>query len=113
MSNPLAEHPLQYWLVISGLSLLAWVLGYIDKGNQKSVTMPRWVLLLLGIKNQPKVGIRRLYEQLFGLLMFAWGTLVTIFVPFPEQRTLLVTLGMVTLGIGLGVITIALMILKP
>ncbi len=69
------------WLAISFIGVVGWLLGYITRGDpSRMISVPRWILLLCGIRHETQIDHKKMSAQLFSFCLIMWSTILTIFV---------------------------------
>ncbi len=109
MTEATSSENLVFWLAAAFLSAMLWGAGFIA-ANQPShfVTVPRWILILCGIRQGKQADYRKLEVQMFGIVLFVWSTILTILVQSQKHRNDLFAWGFLVGIIGVVLLDIVL-----
>jgi hypothetical protein len=104
LSDLFVSEAFSYWLVSAGSGVIMWVLGYLygNRLQPRSICLPRWLLLLCGIRHGWQINYHRFAVQLFGLLVFVWATVAVLIARSREERINLFVYGFLSLFIMVG-----------
>lgn len=73
-------------MLMVGVGILFWIMGYVEFSKQRPISLPKWVLLICGKGNRQFVYLRPFALQMLGLISCVWALVLVIFVSSHEQR---------------------------
>lgn len=81
------------WVLMGGVGILFWVLGFLDRRKLYPISVPRWLALVCGRVGQQEVHLYSFIIQALGFLCFMLATILALAVTSHEQRVFLFKLG--------------------